>query len=260
MTVQHSDEVENRRRPRALHGCASRTSAFTLIELLVVISIVALLVSLLLPALKQARETGLRLQCATVERQLGVAFQVYALDNEGLLPHFGIRPRDFRPQWMQLIQDYIPDGSHPNYANFLVTGRSKTVCPSQTTLYGWNYGVNYHHVFAYVREESGRRWLGASQVDLVPATQFILADAVSTGILSPRIWMFDRDDDGDGILDSSSAVSLESPYNNLSPRHNDTANFLFADGRVENRPTLDWILDRNGLRGVTVPRTFQWSD
>ncbi len=61
-------------------------SAFTLIELLVVISIIALLVGILLPALGAARRTAQMVKCLSNERQMGVAIFVYAEQNSGSLP------------------------------------------------------------------------------------------------------------------------------------------------------------------------------
>ena len=63
-----------------------RRNGFTLIELLVVISIIALLVSILLPALNQAREQARRTICATNQRQLLTGMHMYAQENEGVLP------------------------------------------------------------------------------------------------------------------------------------------------------------------------------
>ena len=61
--------------------------AFTLIELLVVISIIALLISILLPALTSARRIALQSGCASNMRQVGIAASVYATEHKGVLPH-----------------------------------------------------------------------------------------------------------------------------------------------------------------------------
>ncbi|MFG0250542.1 MAG: prepilin-type N-terminal cleavage/methylation domain-containing protein [Phycisphaeraceae bacterium JB051] len=58
----------------------SKRTGFTLIELLVVISIIALLISILLPSLAKARAAARKVQCATQEKQLALVFRVYLND------------------------------------------------------------------------------------------------------------------------------------------------------------------------------------
>jgi prepilin-type processing-associated H-X9-DG protein/prepilin-type N-terminal cleavage/methylation domain-containing protein len=69
-----------------MHSRSPRSTAFTLVELLVVIGIIAILMSLLLPALNNAREQARKTQCAASLHNIGLAMNVYANENKRKVP------------------------------------------------------------------------------------------------------------------------------------------------------------------------------
>ena len=71
------------------HGLGRETTGFTLIELLVVIAIISLLVSILIPSLKRAKELTRRVVCASNLHEMGVALMTYAADHRGEFPEGG---------------------------------------------------------------------------------------------------------------------------------------------------------------------------
>jgi prepilin-type N-terminal cleavage/methylation domain-containing protein/prepilin-type processing-associated H-X9-DG protein len=81
---------------------------FTLIEILVVISIIALLIGIVLPALRRARATAQRIECASNQKQVGLGFHLYAADHQGYIP-FAVNRIDSKTRWSfdDAIAEYI---------------------------------------------------------------------------------------------------------------------------------------------------------
>lgn len=121
----------------------SCTNAFTLIELLVVISILAVLASLLLPAISMVRDSAKLIQCQSNIRQIGMAHLAYANDNDGLLP--ADTPASWQPAdcWTIQIRPYIEDGDATGPIKFLRDPGMGDLSPITATEFT-NYAMNLY--------------------------------------------------------------------------------------------------------------------
>ncbi len=255
---------------------------FTLIELLVVISIIALLIAMLLPALGEVRQSARAVQCSSNIRQFGVAFQVYAVDNKGVLP---ILDRDAAGNtimnvgssaWtVQLAQimgvnwsthasldgnnEFVGAGSNPNRI---------WICPSDEKQFVLGYSVNYPHVVYYTPGAwFGRRPYDLSQIKR-PSQVASMMEISNRSYLPYSLdrrfldgdggwWQYgaDFDYDGDGVTDTSS-ILFPAPYNiihgNLGVRHGKNANAAFLDGHARLVPLHTYATNMNDIWGAYV--------
>jgi prepilin-type N-terminal cleavage/methylation domain-containing protein len=128
----------------SLPGRGLPAPSFTLIELLVVIAIISLLAALLLPSLKSARERGRRAVCASNERQLGLAMNMYANDfNDAISYSYPTGYDASGPVSAFGFTVYgwgtTPAPNHGLWVYYKYATGSLLLCPSQTIAYDNNW-------------------------------------------------------------------------------------------------------------------------
>jgi len=96
----------------------ARFRAFTLVELLVVIGIIAVLISILLPTLASARKQAESVKCAAGLREIGNAFQMYAVESKGWFPPAQLVPATGQKYNVNGL-DYPASGYGAYWFNFL---------------------------------------------------------------------------------------------------------------------------------------------
>lgn len=108
--------------------------AFTLIELLVVISVIALLMAVLFPALSRARKQAKAVVCQSRLRQWGMALAMYAEDNQGRFPATQGGVDGFWLLRGAFISDQDPNGPQDSFHHFHT--KDIACCPAATQPFG----------------------------------------------------------------------------------------------------------------------------
>ncbi len=242
-------------------------AGFTLIELLVVIAIIAILASLLLPALARARASANSVKCKSNLRQLGLAMQMYVDDwkaypDGGYVGGLAINPS----YWKVDILPYLGSKEQREYTNYADIRAYQGVfrCPSQfpdrksvhwlhdgkrftwLTSYGYNNWGN-------ARSEN-KRWFGLGLVITSGINSSFLVfsrPATEDEVKVPS----DMIAIGDGFAGANDPIEEDTlwhaEYNTPKPhsgnradkRHSGRLNVLFCDGHIEGMKVNDLLFD-----------------
>ena len=215
-----------------------RRQAFTLIELLVVVSIIALLIAILLPALSRTRYSAQIAQCLSDKHQWGVAIHSHAIDHNGELPSFDITGASGRNPW-----DVSPDFTDA-MIDYGLNDPALWFCPPDTAA--------IYHTQAY-----GPR-IGAPDVmnDLDDMKRYFERDAAHYHILPLCYWVPRRISgitiptiDGTTAHPDGWATSLEDPRGNERPILTDTVAVSGSSGYTDPH-------HRSTVQGAATP----WED
>lgn len=197
--------------------------AFTLIELLVVIAIIALLLAVLTPSLKKAKDSAKKLVCLSNERQLGLSLQAYLLEHKDRLPPSSCHLNNPDQYWLNILADYTdtqllfccPSDPSKNFVDW-----DRPLDEQESTLRWSSFALNSlldpdcpYNRGHYNRASNIRRPMYCIYASEAPDSW------TSADHLHPETWR------------NINQVKGQIAWN----RHkNETANYVFADGHAEN--------------------------
>ena len=214
----------------------------TLVELLVVIAVIAILASLLLPALQTARSKAVTIHCLGNLKQQGVAYFSYTADWNFTPPvsKSGVR-------WVDLLVPYLTAKSEQSAGNVFVCAadsrpEDRKVVYGSSDVNKLSYGINQCYSKGYENQNAYKLWYGINAGLIATPSEFVtVADAgayyIGTTIASPLF----------GDIGGETGVA-DGFCKNLSFRHPGAAhnfNAAFADGHVstlkfESAPYRYW--------------------